>query len=137
MTEKNSFAYKLFLSLNTSDFNFFFMWQLQLPLKKVTPSKSWGLVKPPPLFEKIGWRLIPPAEKGECTLCCRANLVDKNMCSGRTNRAFVKISVTLQFLLLCSGLCFWNCYFKVININKPMLFIFFWMSWILLFHLLF
>ena len=31
MTEKNIFAYKLFLSLNISDFNLFFMWQLQSP----------------------------------------------------------------------------------------------------------
>ena len=37
-TEKNIFAYKLFLSLNISDFNLFFMWKLQTPLKKVTPS---------------------------------------------------------------------------------------------------
>ena len=37
MTEKNIFAYKLFLSLNFSDFNLF-MWQLQIPVKKVTPS---------------------------------------------------------------------------------------------------
>ena len=38
MTEKNIFAYELFLSLNISDFNLFFMWQLQPPLKKFTSS---------------------------------------------------------------------------------------------------
>ena len=40
MTEKNIFAYKLFLLLNISDFNLFFMWKLQLPPteKKVTLS---------------------------------------------------------------------------------------------------
>ena len=31
MTEKNNFAYKLFLLLNISDFNLFFMWQLHPP----------------------------------------------------------------------------------------------------------
>ena len=47
MTEKNGFAYKRFLSLNISDFNFFCVWKLQpLPWKKsppslpVTPSKN-------------------------------------------------------------------------------------------------
>ena len=29
MTEKNIFAYEIFLSLNVSDFNLFFMWKLQ------------------------------------------------------------------------------------------------------------
>ena len=47
------------------------MWQLQpppLPLKKVTPSKTWGPVNPhpppptpPPTFWKFGWRLNPPS----------------------------------------------------------------------------
>ena len=36
-TEKNVFAYKLFLSLNISDFNLFFIWKLKTP-EKVTPS---------------------------------------------------------------------------------------------------
>ena len=60
MTEKNIFAYKLFLSLNISDFN------LQpSPLKKGTPSfpatpplKVEVLSSPPPL--KTGWRLNLP-----------------------------------------------------------------------------
>ena len=38
MTEKNIFAYKLFSSLNISDFNFLFLWKLQPPLKNVTLS---------------------------------------------------------------------------------------------------
>ena len=38
MTEKNIFAYKLFSSLNISDFNFLFLWKLQRPLKNVTLS---------------------------------------------------------------------------------------------------
>ena len=40
MTEKNIFAYKLFLSLNNSDFNLFFLCgncNPPSPLKKVTP----------------------------------------------------------------------------------------------------
>ena len=41
MTEKNIFTYKLFLSLNNSDFNLFFCENFNppppLPLKKVTP----------------------------------------------------------------------------------------------------
>ena len=65
-----------------------------------------------------------------------------NTCSGRKNWAFVKISISLQFLPLHGGpwfSCLWNCYFKVKNNNKLMIFIVFWkvISWILLFHLLF
>ena len=59
MTEKNIFAYKLFLSLNISDFNLFFMWKLQPswkkspPLSQQPPSKSWGPVKSPHLFVSL------------------------------------------------------------------------------------
>ena len=61
MTEKNIFAYKLFLSLNISDFN------LQpSPLKKITasfpatPPLKVEVLSSPPL--KIGWRFnLPPA----------------------------------------------------------------------------
>ena len=66
MTEKNIFAYKLFLSLNISDFSLFFMWKLQPVLKKITPpslsqqppSKSWAPVKP--TFLKIWLEAQPP-----------------------------------------------------------------------------
>ena len=59
MKEKNIFAYyKLFLSLNISDFNFLFLlFLLKTPLKKVTrsvpatPFKSLGAVKPLPFLE--------------------------------------------------------------------------------------
>ena len=64
MTEKNIFAYKLFLSLNISDFN---PWKKSPPLSQELPSKSWGPVKPPPLFWKFGWRLYLhplPQQKG-------------------------------------------------------------------------
>ena len=72
MTEKNIFAYKLFLSLNISDLNLFFMWQLQHPpppLKNVTPplsqqppSKNWGPFKHP--FLKIWLEAQTPCRKG-------------------------------------------------------------------------
>ena len=63
MTEKSIFAHKLFLSLNISDFNLFFMWKLQAPPppEKVAPSKSWGPVKP--LFLKIWSEVQPPCRK--------------------------------------------------------------------------
>ena len=74
MTEKNIFAYKLFLSLNISDFNLFFMWKLQLPWKKSPPlsqqppSKSWGPVKTPPFGNLVGDSTPSPCRKGGCTL---------------------------------------------------------------------
>ena len=71
MTEKNIFAYKPFLSLNISDSNLFFMWQLQLPLKKVAPLFPSNLplkvqVLSSPPFWKFGLRLNtpPPLQKG-------------------------------------------------------------------------
>ena len=39
-TGKNIFAYKLFLLLNISDFNLFFMWKLQPPPWKKSPSSK-------------------------------------------------------------------------------------------------
>ena len=74
MTEKNIFAFKIFLSLNISDFNLFFMWQLQPPWKRSPPfsqqppSKSWRPVKPP-LFENlVGGSTHPSCRKRGCTL---------------------------------------------------------------------
>ena len=60
MKEKNIFAYKLFLSLNISDFNLIFMWQLQPPPPEKShplfPSnpalKGKVLSSPPPHFWK-------------------------------------------------------------------------------------
>ena len=61
MTEKNIFVYyKLFLSLNISDFNLLFLiYFIAIPLKKViyfspfpvTPFKSFGAVKPLQLWQ--------------------------------------------------------------------------------------
>ena len=64
-TEQRILVYKLFLSLNISDFSLSFVKKLQPRLKKVTPlsqqppSKNWGPVKPPP-FWKSGRRFNPP-----------------------------------------------------------------------------
>ena len=79
MTEKNIFAYKLFLALNISDFNSFFIWESQPPLKKVTPSfpatlsKSCGPVKAPFLTIWLEAQPPPPPlwRKGGCTLCIK------------------------------------------------------------------
>ena len=72
MTEKNIFAYKLFLSLNISDFNLFFMWKLQPsvkkshpPLSQQPPSKSWGPVKLPFFENLVAGSIPPPAERGD------------------------------------------------------------------------
>ena len=71
MTEKNIFADKLFLSLNISYFNLFFMWKLHTPSEKSHPLFPSN---PPlkievlssPLFLKI-WletQTPPPLQKG-------------------------------------------------------------------------
>ena len=59
MTKKNIFAYKHFLSLHISDFNLVFMWKLQPPLKKFTP--SFPAMPPPTLFEN----LVGGSERGD------------------------------------------------------------------------
>ena len=69
MTEKNIFAHKLFLSLNISDFDLFFMWKLQLPLEKVTPPISQQLplkvefLSSPPIL-KLWLEAQPPCRRG-------------------------------------------------------------------------
>ena len=80
MTEKNVFAYKLFLSLNISDFNLFFTWKLHTPLpsppsEKSHPSLPQQLplkveVLSNPTFLNIWLEVQPsPAERGwGCTL---------------------------------------------------------------------
>ena len=93
MTKKNIFVYKLFLSLNISDFSFFFLCK-NCNLLPPTPEKSyssfssnplsqsWGLVNLPPpstrffFFENLVGRRFnpppPPQQKGRgggCTLC--------------------------------------------------------------------
>ena len=66
MTEKNIFAYKLVLSLNISDFNFF-MWKLDPPPPEKSeplfpsnpPLKAEALSSSPPIG-KFGWGFTPP-----------------------------------------------------------------------------
>ena len=65
MTKKNIFAYKLFFSVNISDFIFYVTiatpHEKGHPLFPTTPSKSWGPVKPP--FLKI-WLKVQPLGGG-------------------------------------------------------------------------
>ena len=70
MTEKNIFAYKLFLSLNISDFNIFFMWKLKPPWKKSPPLKV-EVLSAPSLFENlIGGSTTPCRKRGVHTMLC-------------------------------------------------------------------
>ena len=69
MTEKNIFAYKLFLSLNIPDFNLFFMSKLQPPPEKSCLFPSNPLEKfrscQAPLFENLfGGSTPSPLQKG-------------------------------------------------------------------------
>ena len=59
------------MSLNISDFNWFFIgklhppqWKMSPPSFPATPSRSWGLVKPPPPFEN----LVGGSERGVHTM---------------------------------------------------------------------
>ena len=66
MTDKNIFVYKLFLSLNISDFNLLLCENCNLPLKKVTPLfPSNSLLKvevlSSPTFLKIWLEAQPPS----------------------------------------------------------------------------
>ena len=71
MTEKNSFAYKLFLSLNISGFNLsFFFIKIATPPEKSyhplfqqPPFKVEVLSSPPLPFEKLVGGSIPPSER--------------------------------------------------------------------------
>ena len=74
MADKNIFAYKLFLSLNISDFNFFYVKVATHPEKSHPlfpgnpPLKIEVLSSPPPPFSKIWLEAQPPspAERGGC-----------------------------------------------------------------------
>ena len=71
MTEKNIFVYKLFLTLNISDFILFFCRIATLPGKcyspffQQSPSQSWSPLKPPP-FWKFRGRFKPPSRRSGC-----------------------------------------------------------------------
>ena len=87
-TKKNFFAYKLFLSLNISDFNLLLCENCNPRLIKVTPcfpaipSKSWGPVKHP-LFENLVGGSTPiapyPLQKGGGTHYDNSRLAKKNI----------------------------------------------------------
>ena len=66
MTEKNIFAYKLFLSLNISDFNFLCencnsSWKKSPPLFPSYPPLKVEVLSSPPSFWKFGWRFNSPS----------------------------------------------------------------------------
>ena len=82
-TEQRILVYKLFLSLNISDFSLSFVKKLQPPWKKSPPlsqqppSKNWGPVKPPP-FWKSGRRFNPPPPFLLGALCkCTENKIEQ------------------------------------------------------------
>ena len=69
MTEKNIFAYKLFLLLNVLDFNLFFREncnppEKSLPLFPSNPSLKVEVLSNPPLFENLVGGSTPPCRKG-------------------------------------------------------------------------
>ena len=76
MTEQE-FLFINFLSLNIPDFSLFLLKNCNHPLLKnvtpsfsATPSKNWGSVKSPPLFENLlGGSISPSWKGGGCTLC--------------------------------------------------------------------
>ena len=51
MTEKNIFAYKLFLSLNISDFNLLLIWKLQPPSSQKSHPLLTSCQAPPPILK--------------------------------------------------------------------------------------
>ena len=118
MTEKNIFAYKLFLSLNISDFNLFLCENCNPCLIKVTPSfpatpsKSWGPVKPP--FLKIWLKAQPsPAERVGCTLwACCPNLMF-------LDSPWLKIHRFSNWLLILLTLSSSKLIFILITLDKP------------------
>ena len=71
MTQKNIFVYKLFLSLNFSNFTYFLYknsnpWKNLPPSFPETPFKNWDPVKPQ-LFENLVGGLTPQQKGGSCT----------------------------------------------------------------------
>ena len=71
MTKKIIFIYKLLLSLNVSDFSFFYVktatppWKKSPPFSQQPPSKNWDPVKPPPFFlNLVGGSTPLPQQKG-------------------------------------------------------------------------
>ena len=103
MTEKNIF--KVFLSLNISDFSLFFMYKLQPP----PPEKghphfpSNPLLKievlsahPPPRFENLVGGSTPPAaeREGGCTLCrCLTRFLIRLCVNGKMNDTSLECAI--------------------------------------------
>ena len=76
MTKKNIFTYKLFFSLNISDFNYVAIAlppssppeKSRPPLFQQPPLKVEVLSSPSPFFKNLVGCSTPPAERGEYTL---------------------------------------------------------------------
>ena len=107
MTEKSIFAYKLFLTLNISDFSLFFMWQLQplpekshSPLSQQPPLKVEVLSSPPPLFENlVGGSLPPsptPAERGGGWTLCSPGISTSDSTRELSDASFSALSKTKE-----------------------------------------
>ena len=125
MTEKNIFAYKLFLSLDISDFNLFFMWKLDPsekshPLFPSNPLLRVEFLLSPP-FWKFGWRFNPPQQKGgggaHCdsfnrpVLFSKPKWLNRYILPGLLNAVLSRISFSSAFsaFLFCVCLC-WSTY---------------------------
>ena len=69
MTKKIIFIYKLLLSLNVSDFSFFYVitatppWKKSPPFSQQPPSKNWDPVKPPILQIWLEAHTPPPPQQ--------------------------------------------------------------------------
>ena len=76
VTEKNIFTYKLFLSLNISDFNLFFTWKIQHPPpcekshSSSFPAPPLKVLSSPPVFENlVGGSTSPPSPPPHPSSC--------------------------------------------------------------------
>ena len=116
MTEKNIFAYKLFLSLNISYFNFFFLWENRNPpppeksyltLSLQPLSKSWGPGKLP--FLKIWLKAQPPSGRNlvrgstsSLPPTCRKGGGEYALCTCHSKTIFVSHKLHVHTTQYCS-----------------------------------
>ena len=130
MTEKIIFAYTLFLSLNISDFIFFFMWKLHpppppwkksLPSFPATPSKSWVPVKPPLLKTLLEVQTTQQNRGGGCTLCLIVVVSMNSKLKGFISHSWTSLRMFSNFLknelfffLMCSD---FDC--SLVNLLSP------------------
>ena len=136
MTEKNIFAYKLFLPLNISDFNLFLCENCNPSfLKKVTPSFPATPVKvkvlSSPFFLKIWLEAHPPtpfAERGGAHYVYVSSKIKPYMYKYNTTLllfSLTQINVLMKGFLKCMRICIIHKYIldiyksiKIYNICK-------------------